>query len=97
MKIDEAAKQASKENKLIARKKCIFNTEHYKVGAILPTNSYDCCQLIKIEKDKDGFKFGKSRVRWWNPTLDDLTADDWIVIDDDYGINLNIKSATERK
>lgn len=74
MKIHEAAKIAAEENKLMIRKSVseIFGGI---TGAIKPTNSYDTCLLYRIDTDGT-MKY----VRCWNPTLDDLTADDWMII-----------------
>lgn len=41
---------------------------------ILPTNTPDCC--IIMQKD------GKSPCRGWQPTAEDLMADDWEVFGD---------------
>lgn len=38
---------------------------------VLPTNTWDCCILISDSTDKVGKR--------WNPTADDLMADDWEV------------------
>lgn len=44
-------------------------------SAIRPTNSYDTCRLILMRAGR-----AERACRWWNPTADDLMADDWIVI-----------------
>lgn len=74
MVINEAAKIASKENKLMVRQK-FYEDFGEGAGAIDPSNGYDCCRILK---KTDGV--WKQRERCWNPTLDDLTADDWEVI-----------------
>lgn len=67
MNIAEAAKIASDTGGFICRKSdCQFIR-------IKPTDSSDCC-IVYINGGK------RSAVRW-NPDLTDLTADDWIVVD----------------
>lgn len=71
MVISEAVKKAMEQNKLIYRKKIrheggICNT------FIRPTNSYDTCIIMTCV---DGREVGSCRN--WNPTGDDLIADDW--------------------
>lgn len=71
--VNEAAKIAAEENKLMIRKSVseVFNGI---TGAIKPTNSYETCQLYVIYGDGT-----KKCARCWNPSLDDLTADDWMI------------------
>lgn len=47
-------------------------TESEIFAVIKPSNSYETCQLIIS-------RYGKAEraARSWNPTADDLTADDW--------------------
>ena len=57
----------------IYRKSCLHGEADRSV-LIKPTNSYDCCQIIVVD-------CGKARgSRNWNPTADDLLADDWEII-----------------
>lgn len=50
------------------------------VGAVVePTNTYNCCLLVVY---RDGKPERSSRC--WNPTADDLTADDWIALRDEF-------------
>lgn len=74
MKIHEAAKIAAEENKLMIRKSVSEEFDGI-TGAIKPTNSYDTCLLYRI-----GIDGTKEYIRCWNPSLDDLTADDWMII-----------------
>ena len=76
MVISDAVLKAAKE------KKCIYRTSVYQNDSdwyfkIKPTNSYECCQLISVTN----FENSSRRARNWNPTLDDLVADDWEVMD----------------
>lgn len=69
MKIYEAVEKALKEKKPITRRGL------FKMGfMILPTNSSECCYVLTEDmKKRPG--------RHWNPTADDLIADDWIVVE----------------
>lgn len=74
MHIHEAVKKAMKENGLIIRTSAREpRSDIY--GAVRPTNSYDACRLIVMKKGK-----ADRACRCWNPTADDLMADDWAVI-----------------
>ncbi len=46
-----------------------------RYGAIKPTNTYDACILVVMDK---GIQTKSCRA--WNPTADDLLADDWEVV-----------------
>ena len=73
MRIDEAVKKAMKTKGCIYREEVVKKfSENYAV--IQPTNSYEACILII-------FKNGKAErsSRCWNPTADDLMAEDWNV------------------
>ncbi|CAH2761963.1 aspartate ammonia-lyase [Erysipelothrix amsterdamensis] len=69
MNIVEASKKAVEENRFIARP--------LKDGRVLlkikPTNTPACCIVIDTIENR-------SCIRW-NPDLDDLTADDWVIVD----------------
>lgn len=68
MKIYEAVPKASELGKGIVRE-CYLKQIH----AILPTNSYNgCIGMIKSST---------SELRRWNPSSEDLMADDWLVVD----------------
>ena len=71
MFIHEAVKKALEINGIIFRKSA-RRPESEIFAVIKPSNSYETCQLIKS-------RYGKAEraARSWNPTADDLTADDW--------------------
>ena len=63
LKISKAVKKALEEKKPITR------TSLKDFGfKVFPTDSSDCCYIVN-EKQQPS--------RCWNPTADDLTADDW--------------------
>ena len=74
MDIQTAVLVAMEERKLMVRESVYEEFGH--TTAIRPTNSYDCCQLVKIDSNHI-----KEAYRYWNPTASDLMANDWIVID----------------
>ena len=71
MYIHEAVKAAMKERGMISRE-----TKKEDVSyRIRPTNSYGACQIVTIQDN------GTQKIACrWNPTADDLMADDWAVI-----------------
>lgn len=73
MRIHEAVKKALEEDALIIRTSA-KEPESDSYSAIRPTNSYDTCRLIVIREGKI-----ERACRWWNPTADDLMADDWTI------------------
>lgn len=73
MFIHEAAKMAYEKSGLMVRKG--FYLEGALTIGIKPTNGYDCCIIIRVAEMRE-----EARARCWNPTMDDLTADDWEVI-----------------
>lgn len=74
MNIAEAVKKALKVNGLITRSSDkLPGADIY--SAVKPTNSYATCILVVMEGGKTN-----GICRWWNPTADDLMADDWDVI-----------------
>lgn len=78
MHIHEAVKEALKEDALICRTSA--KMENMTIfGAIKPTNTYNTCLLLVINNGKIN-----KGSRWWNPTADDLTADDWVVLRDKF-------------
>lgn len=74
MFINEAVEQSMKNGTLIYRKKYndAINTKAY----ILPSNSYETCMVLVFREGK--YERGS---RCWNPTADDLMADDWEIFD----------------
>lgn len=86
MHIHEAVKKAVEENRLIFRESA-REPESDNFAVIRPTNTYDTCQLIVVRNGKV-----ERACRCWNPTADDLTADDWTVI----GEERKQKGADER-
>lgn len=75
MNIQEAAKRSEKENKMMFRKNAMQINGAIRIG-ILPTDSYATCLIAKI---RDGKVI--DIMNHWNPTLNDLTADDWELAD----------------
>lgn len=74
MFIHEAVREAMRDNALIIRTSAReTNSDIY--SAIRPTNSHDACLAVVMK----GEKIDRT-CRCWNPTADDLTADDWTVI-----------------
>lgn len=67
MFIHEATAIAHKSNLAMRRKKYPEELQ------IIPTNDCNCCIML--------IEGGPIRPRW-NPTAEDLTADDWIVVGD---------------
>ena len=74
MYIHEAVREAMRDNALIIRTSA-RETKSDIYSAIRPTNSYDTCLLVIMK----GERIDRA-CRWWNPTADDLIADDWTVI-----------------
>ena len=72
MNIQEATKKALKNNTEMYRK-TVKNTDCGVYALVKPTNSYDACLLIVNTNGE------KKSCRNWNPTADDLMADDWEV------------------
>lgn len=72
MKINEAVEKSLKEKKAITRTSWLSDFG-FKV---FPTDSRDCCYLI--QKDEK-----QQPARCWNPTANDLLADDWEVVGGD--------------
>lgn len=78
MFIHEAVRKALEEKRAIKRKLWdVFEDDSTdNATVILPTNSYACC-IIKRFFVRSWRKPGEL----WNPTADDLIADDWEVVD----------------
>lgn len=79
MYIHEAVKKAIEENAMIARSS-VYTDVSDLYGIIKPTNTYDNCLLIILWDGEI-----KRTAANWNPSADDLTADDWIVLRDELG------------
>lgn len=74
MHINEAVKQALEVGGEIYRESAKLDYSDI-YATIKPTNSYDTCILIIM-----GAKGNKRSCRNWNPTAEDLIADDWKVL-----------------
>lgn len=74
MYIHEAVMEDMRDNALIIRASA-KETESGIYSAIRLTNSYDTCLFLVMK----GQSIDRA-CRWWNPTADDLMADDWNVI-----------------
>ena len=82
MNIQEAVKKAVEEKGLLIRLSArVEESEVY--AAIKPTNTYDACLAIVIVEGKP-----EKACRCWNPTADDLMADDWIVLRNELGYEI---------
>ena len=79
MTIQEAVKEAVKCGGEIVRTSAVI-PESTVFTSIIPTNTYDTCLLVI--NDSDGTK---RCCRCWNPTADDLMADDWNVLRNEFG------------
>lgn len=75
MYIYEAVMATSKENPYITRRAWQYVTEYACPSSIWiqPTNSPDCC-IVGSETTSS------SPRRGWQPTAEDLVADDWEVV-----------------
>lgn len=69
MKISEAVNKALEKNGALQRESL-----RWTGVLIIPTNSSECCCILptKSKHQQPG--------RCWNPTADDLMADDWEVV-----------------
>lgn len=74
MNIQEAVKEAIKVDGEIHRKSARGKYAD-RFAAIKPTNSYETCLLMVYTQQKP-----QKSCRCWNPTADDLIADDWEVL-----------------
>lgn len=74
MYIYEAIKSTTPQTPYITRKSWCYLTDRPCPAAvkILPTNSPDGCVVKSVSADK-------SR-RGWQPSADDLTASDWVLV-----------------
>lgn len=77
MYIYEAASEALKTNGKMYRKLEPINAEGISI-IIKPTNSYESCILLVCSDGEI-----KGSCRHWNPSAEDLMADDWSVLGDE--------------
>ena len=80
MLIHEAAEKAARHNCFMVRGS-VAQLESRNCGRIMPTNSYNHCMLFTDCEARDVLERKERTARFWAPTLDDLTADDWTLID----------------
>lgn len=73
MNILTAIKKAIDEDSFIARTSLDFGEGR---TLIKPTNSSDCCIVVFR---RDNVK-KRQQIKCWNPTADDLLAEDWEVL-----------------
>lgn len=78
MYIHEAVQQALKKSEVIYRTSA-KRKEQDRYAVIKPTNSYETCILIVYVGGK-----AERSARSWNPTADDLAADDWELLRDEF-------------
>lgn len=79
MNIKEATNKAIKINGVM-RRETVTRTYGDIFTVVKPTNSHDLCILIVVQE-------GGKKIRsasCWNPTADDLTANDWTVLRDKF-------------
>lgn len=76
MYIHEAVKQAIEKEKFIERE-AFENSTAYRKIKIKPTNSSATCMIYAFEKNGEEIHHCKD----WNPTAEDLAADDWKLVD----------------
>ncbi len=74
MNIQAATKKAVESRGLMYRMST-RQVNEARYGVIKPTNTYDSCILVVMDK---GIQTKSCRA--WNPTADDLLADDWEVV-----------------
>lgn len=82
MYIHEAVKRALEIDGVIYRKSEREPIGVYKRSCftmIKPSNGYECCRALVFRDGKLVFRDGKMDYTWrhWNPTADDLMAEDW--------------------
>ncbi len=76
MKIYDAVEKAMKQGKMIYRSH-VWREKGLHNTFIKPTNSYDNCIVITYVDGKE-----TKSCRNWNPTGNDLIADDWELWDE---------------
>ena len=65
-----------KDNRYVIRRKDINRGMIESKTYIYPTNSYDCCIIFNLSSLA---RKSENYSRYWNPTADDLMANDWEV------------------
>ena len=78
MYIHEAVKKAMQTDSLISRETTLAQDGEY-YAVVKPTNSYNACFLFMCKN-----KERESGGAMWNPTIEDLIANDWKVLRDKF-------------
>lgn len=78
MVISEAVKQAMENGKYIQRETVegIYDLSFHQTK-IKPTNSYGFCIVYTFDQKGNEIRHCKN----WNPSAEDLMADDWVLTD----------------
>lgn len=76
MFIYEAAAQAMAQGRRMQRRNGAF----WRTLRVRPTNTPDCC-LIEMSQEAQRVKGPRKPAPHWNPSAEDLLADDWEVVD----------------
>lgn len=78
MRISEAVKQAMESGKYIQRETIEGESGHsFHQTKIKPTNSYGSCIVYTFDQKGKEIHHCKN----WNPSAEDLMADDWVLTD----------------
>lgn len=90
MNIQEAVAEAVKEEKYIERKKFVNESAYYRLK-IKPTNSSATCIAYSFNREGEEVHHCKN----WNPTADDLMANDWKLSDKQQikGVRIEVHSS----
>lgn len=80
MNIYNATKQALQEKKVMYRREVAELLGCNIAVVIKPTNSYGCCVIETMRRVEGKWKVEKTSTLW-NPTADDLQAEDWECMD----------------
>ncbi|RHS11239.1 hypothetical protein DWV84_24165 [Blautia sp. AF13-16] len=76
MNIYNAVKQALQEKKVMYRREVAELLGCNIAVVIKPTNSYGCCVIETVRRMEGKWVVEKAGTLW-NPTADDLQAEDW--------------------
>ena len=79
MYIHEAVKKAQNMKNGKIYRRSVKRPEQDIYALIRPTNSYDTCQIIVYRHGKP-----ERSARAWNPTANDLAANDWECLEDEF-------------